>query len=75
MPILANISVTAIRHTPVVQITCVERSVIIVHMIPSAVQENAAGTKVNARQDVWIASVNWSRWCFMQRNVRPLLTG
>ena len=36
----------------------VERSVIIVRMIPSAVQENAAGTMVNARQDVRIASMN-----------------
>lgn len=60
MPLLANITVTAIPHRPVVQITCVERSVIIVHMILSAVQENAAGTKVNARQDVRIASVNVS---------------
>lgn len=58
MPLLANITVTAIRHRPVVQITCVERSVSIVHMIPSAVQENAVGTMVNARQDVRIASVN-----------------
>ena len=58
MPLLANITVTAIRHRPVVQITCVERSVIIVHMIPSAIQENAVGTMVNARQDVRIASVN-----------------
>lgn len=58
MPLLANITVTAIRHRPVVQITCVERSVIIVHIIPSAAQENAAGTMVNARQDVRIASVN-----------------
>ena len=58
MPLLANITVTAIRHRPVVLITCEERSVIIVHMIPSAVRENAAGTMVNARQDVRIASVN-----------------
>ena len=58
MPLLANITVTAIHHRPVVQITCVERSVIIVHMIPSVVQENAAGTMVNARQDVRTASVN-----------------
>ena len=47
MPLLANITVTTIRHRPVVQITCVERSVSIVHMIPSAVQENAVGTMVN----------------------------
>lgn len=58
MPLLANITVTAIRHRPVVQIVCVERSVIIVDMIPSAVQENAARTMANARQDVRIASVN-----------------
>ena len=58
MSLRAIITVIATLHRPVVQITCVERSVIIVHMIPSAVQENAAGTKVNARQDVPIASVN-----------------
>lgn len=58
MSLRAIITVIATLHRRVVQITCVERSVIIVHMIPSAVQENAAGTKVNARQDVRIASVN-----------------
>ena len=58
MPLLAIITVIATLHRPVVQITRVERSVIIVHMIPSAAQENAAGTMVNARQDVRIASVN-----------------
>ena len=58
MPLRAIITVIATLHRPVVQITFVERSVIIVHMIPSAVQENAAGTMVNARQDVRIASVN-----------------
>ena len=58
MPLRAIITVIATLHRPVVQITCVERSVIIVHIIPSAAQENAAGTMVNARQDVRIASVN-----------------
>ena len=58
MSLRAIITVIATLHRRVVQITCVERSVIIVHMIPSAVQENAAGTKVNARQDVRIASAN-----------------
>lgn len=58
MPLRAIITVIATLHRPVVQITRVERSVIIVHMIPSAAQENAAGTMVNARQDVRIASVN-----------------
>ena len=75
MPLFANITVTAIRHRPVVQITCVERSVIIVHMIPSAVQENAAGTMVNARQDVRIASVNAPMVFHAEKCTRPLLAG
>ena len=58
MPHRAIITVIATLHRPVVQTMCVERSVIIVHMIPSAVQENAAGAMVNAKQDVRIASVN-----------------
>lgn len=73
MPLLANITVTAIRHRPVVQITCVEGSVIIVHMIPSVVQENAAGTMVNARQDVRIASVNALRLGRLGRSVVPMV--
>lgn len=73
MPLLANITVTAIRHRPVVQITCVERSVIIVDMIPSAVQENAAGTMVSARQDVRIASVNALGLGRLRRPVVPMV--
>lgn len=58
MPHRAIITVIATLHRPVVRTMCVERSVIIVHMILSAVQENAAGAMVNAKQDVRIASVN-----------------